>query len=93
MLDRDATNYPGASIAAPTASLPLLRIFIRLSVGIEIDFIDTCLPWEPWFGVPRVAAQLDSTELLHCQAAPFTSIRHLRQAAAAASSKLITENM
>jgi hypothetical protein len=67
---------------------------LRLSVGVEIDFIDASLPRGAWFGVPWVRAQLDLPEFLHGEAAPVTcSIGHHWQAAAAASSKLIAEHV
>jgi len=31
-----------------------LRIFFRLSVYIEIDFIDAGMPPEPWLGAPFI---------------------------------------
>src|ERR1700690_3922043 len=40
---RDAPNDPGAPLAAAAPLLPLLWIFFRLSVDVEIDFIDARL--------------------------------------------------
>jgi hypothetical protein len=47
-----------------------LRIFLRLSVYVEIDLINTSLPWGTWFGVPCIRAQLDLAEFLNGEAAP-----------------------
>ena len=52
--------------------MPLLRILFRLSVGVELDFIDACLLRGTWLGVPRVSAQLHLAEFLHSQATPNT---------------------
>jgi hypothetical protein len=74
--------------------MPLLRIFFRLIVGIEIDFIHAGLPPGAWLGVPCIRMQLDLTEFLHSEAAPVAhSFRCHRQAAVAASSKLIEQPM
>ena len=81
-------------IIAATASLPLLRIFFRLSVGVEIDFIDASLPRGTWLGVPCVRAQLDLAEFLHGQAAPNTAILwSQRLDTITTSSELIAEDM
>jgi hypothetical protein len=52
--------------------LPLLRIFFRLSVGIEINFINAGLLWRARLGVPCFGAQLDVAEFLYSQATPNT---------------------
>jgi hypothetical protein len=71
-----------------------LRIFFPLSVGVEIDFIDASLVRGVWLGVPCLRAQLDLADLLHGEAAPAAhSVRRYRQAAVAASSKLIEEHV
>src|SRR5215472_11894527 len=49
---------------------PLLRFVPRLSVGVEIDFINAGLLRGAWFGVPRLSAQLDLAEFLYRQATP-----------------------
>jgi hypothetical protein len=51
-----------------------LRVIARLSVAIEIDFINAGLLRGAWLGVPRIRAQLDMVELLHSQATPNTPI-------------------
>jgi len=74
--------------------LSLLRIFFRLSVGVEIDFIDAGLPPGTWLGVPCLATQLDLAEFLHGEAAPNTySLWRDRQSAVATPSKLIDEGV
>jgi len=51
-----------------------LRFVPRLSVGVEIDFINAGLLRGVWFGVPRLSAQLDLAEFLYSQATPNTAI-------------------
>ena len=94
MLDRDATDYPGAPVSSATALLPLLRILSRLSVGVEIDFINAGLPAGSWFGTPSTRLKLDLAQSFHGQAAPSTNSfwRH-RQSAVAPASKLIGEHV
>jgi hypothetical protein len=71
-----------------------LRIVSGLSVGIEINFINTGLPRRAWLGVPSVRAQLDLAESLHGETPPatYSSWRH-RKASIATASKLITEHL
>jgi len=72
-----------------------LRIFFfPLSVGVKIDFIDAGLVRGAWLGMPCIRAQLDLAELLDGETAPTShSVWRYRQAAAAASSKLIEEHV
>jgi hypothetical protein len=49
-----------------------LRIVSRLSVDIEIHFINAGLLFGTWLGVPRPRAQLDMAEFLHGEATPDT---------------------
>jgi len=53
--------------------LPILRIASRLSVDIEIHFINAGLPFGTGRGVPRPRAQLDMAEFLHGEATPDTA--------------------
>src|SRR5207344_1339050 len=91
---RNAPDNSGAAVTAPIASLPFLRIFFRLSVDIEIDFINAGLPPGAWLGVPCLRTQFDLAEFLHSEAPPpaYSLCRH-RQAAVAASSKLIEQRV
>ena len=74
--------------------MPLLRLFSRLSVGIEIDFINAGLLLGAWLGVPRPRAQLDLAEFLHSQTTPYTAtFWRQRFDTIATSAKLIAEDM
>jgi hypothetical protein len=71
-----------------------LRVVSGLSVGIEINFINAGLPPGAWLGVPYIRAALNLAEFLHGETAPAAhSSWHYRQAAGAASSKLIAERI
>jgi hypothetical protein len=71
-----------------------LRIVARLSVCVEIDFIDASLPRGAWLGVPRFSAQLDLAKFLHSQATPNTLIFWgQRLDTITTSSKLIAEDV
>jgi hypothetical protein len=71
-----------------------LRILFRLSVGVEIDFINAGLPPGAWRGVPWLGTQLDLAEFLHRQATPAAhSLCRHRQSAAAIASELIDEGV
>ena len=71
-----------------------MRIIAGLSVGIEIDFINTGPLRGAWLGMPRVIAQLDLAEFLHSEATPNTpTFWGQRLHAITTSSELIAENM
>jgi hypothetical protein len=74
--------------------VPLLRILFRLSVGVEIDFIDASLSRGAWLGVPCVRAQLHLAEFLHRQTTPNTlTFWGRRLDTITAPSKLIAKDM
>jgi hypothetical protein len=72
--------------------LPLLRIFFRLSVNIEIHFINAGLPPGALLSVPRLCTQLDMAEFLHGETVARSLWRHW-QTAIAASTKLIEQHV
>jgi hypothetical protein len=84
----------GAFVTAPIASLPLLRIISRLSVDIEINFINAGLPPGMWLGMPCVHAQCDLAEFLDREASPCTTALGDQQLSTiTTSSKLVAEDM
>src|ERR1039457_1045654 len=84
---------PRRHVVATTASLPLLRIVSRLSIGVEIDYLDAVLAARARLGVPGACLQRDLTEFIHSDAAPAAhSFGSHSQAAATLSSELIAES-
>ena len=74
--------------------MPILRIASRLSVDIEIHFINAGLPFGTGRSVPRPRAQLDMAEFLHGEATPDTAaLGYQWPDSIATSSKLIAEDM
>ena len=74
--------------------MSFLRVVSRLSVNVEIDFIDAGLVRGARLGVPCTGAQLDLAELLYGEAAPAAhSVWHYRQPTVAASSELIEKHV
>ena len=74
--------------------MSLLRILIRLSVGIEIDLIDTGLLPGTRFGVPCIGTQLDLAEFLDSEATPYPlAFWRQRLGATTTSSKLIAQHV
>jgi hypothetical protein len=74
--------------------LPLLRIFRRLIVDIEIHFINTGLLPGAWLGAPCFRTQLDLAEFPHGETAPNPALRRCqRPPAAAPPADLIDQHM
>jgi len=70
-----------------------LRIISRLSVGIEIHFLNAGLSRRAWLAVPNACAQLDLAEFLHSEATPDASTSWRQQFDTITTSpKLITQH-
>jgi hypothetical protein len=50
-----------------------LRVISRLSIGIEIHFVNAGLSRRAWLAVPYAGVQLDLAEFLHREATPDAS--------------------